>query len=106
MSTLGTITLGTYLGPYPDKPYRPRQKAAPKTYDLQAIYDYIVAYKRQHDGNSPSIRNIQQEIGIGSTGTTFSLLQCLEKSGKIRLPPFGTARGIEVIGGKWIQPEA
>ena len=65
-------------------------------------YRYIMAYKAKHDGNSPSIRQICDGIGVASTNTVSLYLDKLIEAGKIT-----KQRGnISVVGGKWMPPEA
>jgi SOS-response transcriptional repressor LexA len=72
---------------------------------VEAVFDFIVAYKREHDGNSPTIREIMLACGISSTSMVVFYLNKLERRGIIRRPEpvFGAryANGIEVVGGKW-----
>ena len=65
------------------------------------IFDYIVEYKRNNDGNSPSIREIMKACRLSSTSVTNYILNHLEAEGLILLPERGISRGIRVIGGKW-----
>lgn len=67
------------------------------------VYRFIVDYKAQHDGNSPTIRQIQRACGVNSTSVVVSLLNNLELQGLIRRPRNGTdkSRNIEVVGGAW-----
>lgn len=72
-------------------------------HNLLEIYQFIVHYKTQHDGNSPTIRQIQRACGVNSTSVVVSLLSNLELQGLIRRPRNGTdkSRNIEVVGGAW-----
>lgn len=69
----------------------------------QKIYDYIVAFKRKHDGNSPSIRQIGDHAGIDSTSVVNYHLDRLKRLGLIER---GTRdfRMISVVGGAWLPP--
>ncbi len=64
------------------------------------VLDFICAYKRRHDGNSPSIRQIGDSCSIPSTSTAWYYLDQLEKSGKIKSGK-SSSRSIEVLGGHW-----
>jgi len=64
------------------------------------IFDYIVTYKRQHDGNSPSMRQLSEDLGLGYS-TVFYQLRHLAEANLIRLSGNQVARGIEVMGGRW-----
>jgi len=63
----------------------------------QQVFDYIVHYKRQHDGLSPWAKEIADACSIGESTVKYYLLR-LENEGRIRL---NHRRGIEVIGGGW-----
>lgn len=65
-----------------------------------AIFDYIVDFKRQNDGIPPTMRQIGQFAGIDSTSHVSWYLHRLERDGKIELIKNG-ARGIIVRGGMW-----
>lgn len=62
----------------------------------ERIYQFIVDFKAQHDGNSPSVREIMTAAGITSTSVTDYHLRALERQGRIRLTPY-VARGIIVM---------
>ena len=74
-----------------------------KRHNPLEIYRFIVDYKAQHDGNSPTLRQIQRACGVNSTSVVVSLLNNLELQGLIRRPRNGTdkSRNIEVVGGAW-----
>lgn len=65
----------------------------------QDILEYIIMYKRQHDGNSPTTREISDQIDA-SVSSVHGHLQRLQEHGKIRLAG-ERARSIEVVGGEW-----
>ncbi len=68
----------------------------------EAIYRYIIRYKRQHAGDSPTRREIGAGVGISTPSTVHHHLVMLERSGKIRLSrPAGKARMIEIPGASW-----
>lgn len=72
----------------------------------QQVYKFILAYKSQHDGNSPSLHEIGKGCGLRSMGYISEALHGLESLGLIRLNYVdGKARAIEVIGGKWTPPK-
>lgn len=64
------------------------------------LFNYIVAYKRAHDGNSPTLRQMMQGIGVNSTSVVHSHLRGLERAGLIRRVK-DCPRSIQVIGGRW-----
>jgi hypothetical protein len=68
------------------------------------IYQYIVAFKSEHDGNSPSIRQIGDQVGISWTSVVRYHLATMERLGMIKLGGNGVSRMIVVIGGTWAPP--
>jgi len=75
--------------------------ASPKQ---QQIFDFIVKFKIDHDGNSPSVREIAAGCGVTTPSVIKYHLSALENQGAISRPVFGNARMIVVTGGQWIQP--
>jgi hypothetical protein len=78
----------------------------PKKRTWMIVYDFVVAYKKSHDGNSPTNREIMAGCGITTTSMVFWYLNKLQEMGMIRRPEpeIGSryAAKIEVIGGKWL----
>jgi len=72
-----------------------------KTKTKNIILSYLVEYKRAHDGNSPSIRQITEGCNLSSTSVVAFHLRKLERDGKIRLTDHAF-RNIEITGGQWI----
>lgn len=72
-----------------------------RLHDLNRIFSFIVQYKADHDGNSPSILDIGRECRISSKSVVAYNLLVLEKAGKICLVRGKKSRSIEVIGGRW-----
>lgn len=68
---------------------------------LELIFDFILKYKRTHDGCSPSIREIQRNCNIHSTSRVSYYLHKLAADNKIIYHADGRSRSLEVIGGKW-----
>lgn len=64
------------------------------------LFNYIVAYKRAHDGNSPTLRQMMRGIGVNSTSVVHSHLRGLERAGLIRRVK-DCPRSIQVVGGQW-----
>ena len=69
------------------------------------ILEFIIDYKRGHDGCSPAIRQIGEHCAISSISVTLYHLRHLEASGKIRRGTDKINFNIEVIGGKWSYEE-
>ena len=65
------------------------------------MLDFIVAYKRTHDGNSPTVREICDACAISSTGVGNYCLVRLVQHGLLRVDNYGRSRSIEVVGGEW-----
>lgn len=67
------------------------------------IFKFIIAYKRNHDGNSPTIREIGRACGVSSTSMVRFYLDALTLAGKIEMAGGpGSSRSILVKGGKWV----
>lgn len=66
------------------------------------VYQHIINYKRAHDGNSPTLRELGDIMGGKSTSVIDHHLKHLVALGLIRLRNTGAvSRGIEVVGGQW-----
>ena len=68
--------------------------------DRHGVYKYIIKYKRDNDGLSPSMREIMAQ-GVSSTSVVTWHLNKLEQEGKINC---NGIRGIKVTGGEWRSP--
>ncbi|MCE7858403.1 MAG: hypothetical protein DYG86_01300 [Chloroflexi bacterium CFX2] len=69
---------------------------------LEKVYQYILQYKSEHDGNSPSIREIMSACRIPSSSVAKYYLDAMEARNLIRRGgDKGKSRRIEVIGGAW-----
>jgi SOS-response transcriptional repressor LexA len=62
------------------------------------ILAYIKGYKRMHDGNSPSFREIMKSCNMSSTSHVSYCLERLEEAGEIQVKG---QRFIVVAGGYW-----
>jgi len=67
---------------------------------VDEIYDFICNYKKNHDGNSPTVRLIQNELDYSSPSIVFNRLKVLEQNKKIVV---NNGR-IELIGGQYLPP--
>ncbi len=66
-----------------------------------AILRYIIRYKCDHDGDSPTMREIMQAVGITAVSIVHHNLDALERRGHIQRR--GTkARSISVPGGRYV----
>ena len=69
---------------------------------LNELMSFIIGYKRQHDGCSPTIREMVANTSYTSTSVLIYSLNRLEKEGKIKYSSEnGESRRIMVVGGKW-----
>jgi repressor LexA len=68
------------------------------------VYRFIIRYKRESGGVSPSVREIAQGVGLASTSTVSLHLAQLEASGRI-VTDSDKARHISIPGEVWYLPE-
>ena len=73
-----------------------------RTYDYDAVYDFIVKYKSEHDGVGPGIVEISEAFQIKSYNSVVQILDRLVQDWKITLGP--GARMIYVTGAEWNAP--
>ena len=71
---------------------------------LRRALVWICAYKIQHDGVAPTLREIQAGLGMSSTSVVKHYLDRLESLGLIRSASTGGNRCIEITGGHWSPP--
>ncbi len=64
------------------------------------VFAFVVQYKREHDGLSPTISEIADACYLHPSTARYHLTR-LELEGRIRITG---RRGIEVIGGAWEPP--
>jgi SOS-response transcriptional repressor LexA len=64
------------------------------------VLQYIIEYKAGHDGNSPSIREIKEAMGMSSSSVVVYYLNKLIRQERITRIA-GSARSICVKGGRW-----
>ena len=64
------------------------------------IYNFIVKYKAENDGLSPSLREIRQGVNISTLSIVSGRLIELRDQGYIKFED-NIARSIKVVGGKW-----
>ena len=71
----------------------------------EQIFAWIVAYKRTHDGNSPTLRELMSGCDLSSLSVTYDCLRHLTAAGLIerQVSPStrGRSRHIVIIGGRW-----
>ena len=76
---------------------------ATRKHDYNAVYRYIVDYKRAHDGNSPTMRELARHFGL-STSIVKHILETLAAEGLLRKSADNVSRAYEVVGGSWTMP--
>ena len=69
----------------------------------QKVLRFIVEFKADNDGVSPSVREIMAGPGVKSTSVANYHLVKLKDEGMITYEK-GNARTIQVIGGSWDTP--
>lgn len=66
------------------------------------VFEYIVGYKRRHQGNTPNLRQIAQACKISGPSVAFYHLTQLKLLGKVIVTSGrGEPLEIEVPGGEW-----
>ncbi len=69
------------------------------------VYEFIIAYKEAHDGNSPAFRQIGDACGISSTSVVNFYLVFLEEQGLVKVERSWQTRSISIVGASWKRPE-
>ncbi len=67
----------------------------------EAVYRFIVRFKRQYAGESPTRREIGAGVGISTPSIVSHHLDMLERAGRIWRPKRGKARMIAIPGSHW-----
>lgn len=70
----------------------------------ERVLQFVIQYKRVHDGNSPTLREIGDGLNIRSVSEVSGLLDDLERSGLVHRRS-RRAGYIEVVGGTWTHAE-
>jgi len=65
----------------------------------QKVFDFIVQFKREHDGVAPTVQEIGKALGLSSKSVVWGHLLQLEMQGKIKRGR--GSRMITVNGGAW-----
>lgn len=69
----------------------------------QDVYNFIVRYKSENNGNSPSYRDIGAAMDMSSTSYVKFLLKKLQEQELVSVG--AGARNISVPGYKWVRVE-
>ena len=67
---------------------------------LDKLHAFIIQYKIENDGISPSIREMGEYLEVKSTGLVFFYLRKLEAAGRIVVVK-NQRRHISIPGGQW-----
>lgn len=78
------------------KPITPRQRA---------VLNYIIRFKRDNGGDSPTVREIMRGVGIPSTSSVLYSLNALDRAGLITRAGQRRNDRIAVKGGEWVYRE-
>ena len=72
----------------------------------QQVYEFIVQYKEQNDGLSPTVDDITETCGFSSKSITYHHLRMLCKAGLLTAVTSGRGRvrGWRVTGATWRAP--
>jgi len=76
-------------------------RPASLTYADIEVYRFILAFKKSHNGNSPSMREILEGTGSASTSTVSKSIGKLVKLGYLKMDN-SKARNISVPGSVWV----
>lgn len=76
--------------------------AIPKPSDIDdQVFWFVVAFKRMHDGCSPTLREIANATDVSSTSHARFVLNRLHRQRRIVLGEGSRSRMIQVHGGVW-----
>lgn len=70
----------------------------------ELVFRYIIRFKKQSGGCSPTLKEIARGTGIASVSTVTYHLDKLENSGRIIRDPSAKARYISIPGEVWYLP--
>lgn len=71
---------------------------------MMRVLKFIIKFKKDNDGISPTVREIRDALGYLSTSTIAHYIDCLKTHGYIEVD-WQKSRFIKVVGGQWIPPE-
>lgn len=71
---------------------------------LDALYDYIVAYKRENGGRSPTRQLLSEALGFSSTAVVQGYLLRLAADRRVVLGRDGRHCAIGIPGERWLAP--
>lgn len=65
------------------------------------LYHFVIRYKRENDGLSPTVAEMIDGCSLASTSHVIRILDQLEAAGLIHRV-LRSSRGILIIGGRWL----
>lgn len=68
----------------------------------RAMLRYIIRYKTESGGDSPTYREIMRAVGFTSQSVVYYNLNRLEARGYITRPGGAKSRCIAIPGGRWV----
>lgn len=74
-----------------------------QTHRDDALYDFIIGYKREHGGRSPTRIELSEALGLKSKSNIQGRLNRLAERGRIVLEE-NDARNIAIPGERWLAP--
>lgn len=82
--------------------YSPIAGISPTAY---AVYRYVLKFKAENDGVSPTLVEISAGIGLASFTDISRRLRELETAGLVRTIGKHSGKRILITGGKWLPPQ-
>lgn len=79
-------------------------KGEPPDVRRQQILDYVIWYKREHDGCSPSYPEIGKAVHMPSRSNVYAYLRQMRELGMIEFDD-DSMRGLRVPGGCWLSSQ-
>lgn len=70
-----------------------------------AVWNFLRAFMKASKGRPPTAREIRDGTGLRSMKHVQITLNTLEKDGRIRRVGFGRARGISIVGARYLLPD-
>ena len=70
-----------------------------------AVYRFIIGYKEEHAGDSPSRREIAEKLDVALSIVHYHMVM-LERAGLVTLPAGRDARRLGIPGAVWTPPAA
>lgn len=75
---------------------------APQRVNRDALLRYLIQFKTENNGDSPTFSEIMAALKISSKSVVRYNLHCLARDGAITLPGQKRSRRIGIVGGRWV----